>query len=175
MKHSRCFSRVAISQFQIAFLTIGSFGVSPQLQTGNHTGPAQPIPYSHKTHLARGLKCETCHSNAPPDDEMTLPAVEVCMACHQVVARNRPSIVKLAEFARDKEPIPWVRVYKLPDGINWSHSPHLSATLKCETCHGDVSKMDVVTRVTNVTAMATCMDCHREKAASTDCSTCHQQ
>jgi hypothetical protein len=33
-------------------------------------GQEQPIPYSHKTHLALGLKCNSCHRNAYPGEFM---------------------------------------------------------------------------------------------------------
>lgn len=30
----------------------------------------QLVPYSHKTHLAFGLKCNSCHKNADPGELM---------------------------------------------------------------------------------------------------------
>jgi hypothetical protein len=34
-------------------------------------GPAQPIPYSHKRHLALGLECRQCHVNPDAGEMMT--------------------------------------------------------------------------------------------------------
>jgi len=30
--------------------------------------PEQPIPYSHKQHIALGLTCKDCHTNPDPGD-----------------------------------------------------------------------------------------------------------
>ena len=79
--------------------------------------PVQPLPYSHKTHLALGLKCAGCHKNPEPGDRMEFPGVAQCMACHSVIAKNKPAIHKLAEFSKSDRPVPWVRVYVLPAGI----------------------------------------------------------
>ncbi|MEZ5363672.1 MAG: cytochrome c3 family protein [Bryobacterales bacterium] len=69
-------------------------------------GQQQPIPYSHKTHLALGLECSSCHTNADPGEFMGLPAESFCMSCHQAVKTDSPYIQKLAEAARAGEPIP---------------------------------------------------------------------
>jgi hypothetical protein len=105
---------------------------------------------------------------------MSFPPTELCMNCHITIAKEKPAIKKLAEFAKSKQRIPWVRVYAVPSFVYWSHRTHLEADLKCETCHGPVGQMDVVAQVTNVTTMAGCVDCHREKEASTGCQTCHE-
>ena len=111
-----------------------------------HAPPAQPIPYSHKTHLAVGLECKDCHTNPDPGGLMTFPATSKCMQCHVTIAKNKPSIQKLAEFSKSQKPIPWVRVYTVLPGIAWSHRAHLQAGMKCETCHGQVAQMDAMSR-----------------------------
>ena len=89
--------------------------------------PVQPLPYSHKTHLALGLKCTDCHVNPEPGTLMTFPATTKCMQCHSSVAADRPAIQKLAEYDKSKTPVPWVRVYKVLVGVEWSHRKHLQA------------------------------------------------
>jgi hypothetical protein len=121
---------------------------------------AQPIPYSHKTHAAVGLKCQQCHPNPDPGVAMTIPGVAKCMECH-------------TEFSKIEQPIPWVRVYTVPNWVSWNHRNHLKAGATCEQCHGDVPQMDVMVKATNVTQMAGCLDCHREKHASVRCDSCH--
>src|SRR5713226_2694867 len=76
-----------------------------------HPAPEQPIPYSHKKHLSFGLECKNCHANPEPGKLMTFPANGKCMECHVTIARDKPSIQKLASFAKSQQPIPWVRVY----------------------------------------------------------------
>jgi hypothetical protein len=135
--------------------------------------PVQPIPYSHKKHLAIGLKCEQCHANPEPGDRMTFPAESKCMACHKMIAKDKASIQKLAEFAKSGKAVPWVRVYVVANWVYWNHRAHLEAKMSCEICHGAVEEMDVMTRVTNVTTMAGCIECHRKNEASTGCRYCH--
>jgi len=135
--------------------------------------PAQPIPYSHKKHLAFGLKCQQCHTNPEPGDRMTFPATSKCMACHVTIAKDKPAIQKLAEFAKSNQPIPWVRAYVVSSWVYWNHRSHLEAKMTCEMCHGQVEEMEVMTKVSNVTTMAGCIDCHRKNDASTGCQYCH--
>ncbi len=138
-----------------------------------HAPPVQPIPYSHKTHLALGLQCSTCHTNPAPGKLMTFPATTTCMSCHLSVAKNKPAIRKLASFSKSRQPIPWVRVYRVLPGVNWTHRKHLDAGLKCETCHGQVAQMAAMSEVTSVKTMAVCLHCHQAHNAPTDCQTCH--
>ena len=135
--------------------------------------PQQPIPYSHKKHLSFGLKCQQCHPNPEPGDRMTLPATATCMACHATIAKDKPSIQKLAEFAKSGQAIPWVRIYVVSSWVYWNHRSHLEAKMACEMCHGQVAELEVMTKVSNVTTMAGCIDCHRKNDASTGCRYCH--
>lgn len=139
-----------------------------------HTPPVQPLPYSHKTHLAVGLECKECHTNPDPGKLMTFPATNKCMQCHVTIAKNKPAIQKLAEFAKSQKPIPWVRVYTVLPGVSWSHRAHLDAGQKCETCHGQVAQMEAMSEVTSVTTMYSCLNCHEMIHAKTACETCHK-
>jgi c(7)-type cytochrome triheme protein len=137
-------------------------------------GPQQPVPYSHKTHLALGLKCDSCHKNADPGESMGFPAESVCMGCHQAVKADSPHIEKLAAAARAKEPIPWVRVYQLPTYVYFSHRVHTAAGATCETCHGPVRERDLITNEV-LHNMRSCMACHAATKARNDCSACHEE
>src|SRR6478735_1608164 len=132
-------------------------------------GPEQPVPYSHKTHVSRGLDCRMCHVNPDGGKLMTFPATTTCMGCHQTIAADRPAIQKLTALAASGKPIPWVRVYQMPDYVYWKHGPHLKAGVTCAQCHGAVGEHDVTTRETNVATMVGCVDCHNKKQAFTDC------
>ncbi len=139
-----------------------------------HTPPVQPIPYSHKQHLSQGLQCKDCHTNPEPGKVMTFPDTSKCMLCHVAVAKDKPSIKKLAAYAKSKEAVPWVRVYTVLPGVAWNHRPHLEAGVKCETCHGKVREMEVMSEVTSVTTMYSCLHCHEMSQAKTACDTCHK-
>jgi Cytochrome c7 and related cytochrome c len=139
-----------------------------------HPAPAQPIPYSHKKHLAFGLECKKCHTNPEPGKLMTFPATATCMECHVTIAKSKPAIQKLADYAKSGQTIPWVRVYAVLPGIVWSHRPHLDAGVKCETCHGQVRELEAMSEVTSVTTMYSCLNCHELNHAKSACDTCHK-
>jgi hypothetical protein len=136
--------------------------------------PAQPIPYSHKKHLALGLKCDSCHTNPTPGIHMTIPQSGKCMACHTEVAKESPAIRKLAEYDESKKPVPWVRVYAVPAWVYWNHRTHLQAKVECDACHGQVAEMDTMKLATDVTTMQGCVDCHQQREAPAGCETCHE-
>jgi hypothetical protein len=95
------------------------------------------------------------------------------MQCHVTIAKDKPSIQKIAQHAASNQPIPWVRVYKVIPGVNWTHRAHLSAGVKCETCHGDVSQISAMSEVTSVVTMYSCLTCHEMNHAKATCETCH--
>jgi hypothetical protein len=133
----------------------------------------QPVPFSHKLHLAFDMKCLDCHPNPEPGDQMTLPSTSKCMECHRTIAKDKSAIQKLAEFDQSKQAIPWVRIYVVSGWVFWNHRSHLEAGMKCESCHGEVSRMEVLKPASNVTTMAGCVECHRKNDASTGCQYCH--
>lgn len=135
-------------------------------------GPEQPLPYSHKQHLALSLTCKDCHTNSDPQGAMGFPSSSKCMTCHQVVKKDSPAVQKLATFDRNKQEIPWVRVYKLPDFVFFKHKSHADAGVKCEECDGQVAQRDRLFVETDL-SMAGCLSCHRERNAGQDCDYCH--
>jgi len=135
----------------------------------------QPLPFSHKTHIsAAKLVCADCHPNpAKFGAQMGFPASSKCMACHVVIAKEKPAIVKLASLAKLADPIPWVRVYKLPDFVFFDHRYHLMNGASCADCHGAVAEQDMVVDELKSTKMIFCQSCHFKMKASSGCGTCH--
>jgi hypothetical protein len=162
----------ALALVLLASLAIRAQG-TPATQGAPPPGPAQPLPYSHKQHVALGLQCRSCHVNPDAGKLMTYPATAICMGCHQAIAADRPSIQKLAAFAASGKPIPWVRVYQVPDYVYWQHGTHLEAKVTCADCHGPVAERDVIALETNVVKMLGCVTCHDKRQAFTDCGACH--
>jgi hypothetical protein len=138
-----------------------------------HPPLVQPVPFSHKDHVAFGLECSNCHVNPEKSSDMSLPSATTCMSCHAAVAKDNDAIKKLAEFAASSAPIPWVRIYPLLPGVQFNHQPHLRAGVQCATCHGAVSDQPVLSEMTAVTSMATCISCHQAQHVKADCATCH--
>jgi hypothetical protein len=137
--------------------------------------PEQPLPFSHKVHTADAkLVCQDCHPTpAKFGAEMGFPPASKCMACHILIAKDKPAIRKLAEMASAKQAIPWVRVYRLEDFVFFDHRYHLMNQAKCQDCHGPVEKHDVVTDSLGATKMVFCQGCHVKTHASAGCTTCH--
>lgn len=132
----------------------------------------QPVPFSHKKHVSAGPECKDCHTRAATHDYAGLPKADTCMICHRAVAKDSPHVAKLAELERAGGKIDWIRVYRVPDFVFFSHKNHLAAGEKCETCHGPVATRDVLAKEVS-TSMTACMNCHKQREASNDCHYCH--
>jgi predicted CXXCH cytochrome family protein len=135
--------------------------------------PAQPIQFSHKQHSELGLECEVCHADADSKDQAGLPETALCMSCHETIKTDSPEIKKLAELHARGESIRWARVYRVPAYVFFSHSSHIKAKQKCDTCHGPVQQRQVIAQEVS-TKMTACIQCHKSLNASTDCFLCHQ-
>jgi len=140
----------------------------------SHIGPEQPIPFSHRVHNhVKKISCLVCHDQAMRSAVAGIPPVETCMLCHSRVIVTHPQIRKVRQHYFDKVPIPWERVYRLPDFVYFNHSVHLMRSIDCSRCHGDVSQMDRIEIAQPIT-MGFCISCHRENKATHDCFTCHR-
>jgi hypothetical protein len=123
--------------------------------------PEQPIPYSHKLHVDElGMDCRYCHANVERSQEAMVPPTQTCMGCHSVVKKDSEKLAALRDSWESGEPVPWVRVHKLPDHAYFDHSVHLAAGVGCVSCHGRIDQMEVV-RLDEPIAMGWCLDCHR--------------
>jgi len=172
--------KAAVVARYVAMVAIGAFALfaqSPPNEASQNTTkpPAQPIPFSHKIHIGGAhLKCQECHPGPDPGERMAFPAVSTCMACHITIAKDKSAIRTLSEYAKNKQPIKWVRIYSVPSDVFWSHRSHLTAGMTCEMCHGPVLQMDATARVTNVTTMEGCVECHKQHQANIGCDFCHE-
>ncbi len=136
--------------------------------------PIQPLAFSHKLHAGtNGIHCLFCHYGASKSPVAGIPAVAECRACHLFIARDAPEIRKLMGYWEQQKPIPWVRVYWLPDHVYFPHMMHIRANLDCTACHGEVASMQRISRSVHL-RMGWCLGCHRKHNASIDCWTCHK-
>ena len=80
------------------------------------------------------MNCLYCHYAANKSPDPGMPAVGTCMGCHTIIGPQRPAlegkpartsegIKKLQDFAAKKQPIPWVRIHKLPEYVHSRHAP----------------------------------------------------
>lgn len=144
-------------------------------------GPVQPIFFSHVIHAgSMQIGCQYCHTNARRSSSAGVPSVERCMGCHKIVAnQGNPQVDKLKTYWENQQPIPWVRVFKVPEYAEFPHKPHIGAGLQCQTCHGRIEAMEQVAAVTGQSivndlqnlagipstppklTMGWCVECHR--------------
>jgi len=123
--------------------------------------PAQPIPYSHQLHAGvLRIPCLYCHSAALKSRLAEVPFVEKCMNCHKVTKVDSPAIKRIAAIYASGAPLQWERIHSLPDHVYFDHRPHVSAGILCQTCHGEVEKMQVVYQHMSM-RMGNCLGCHR--------------
>lgn len=161
--------------------------------------PRQPIFFSHLIHAGKyQIACQYCHADARRSEYAGLPSVERCMGCHKIIgAQDNPEIGKIHDYWRRSQPIPWVRIFKVPEFTYFPHKAHVRFGLECQTCHGPIERMRVVGGATGQSlandllnlvgltppprslTMGWCVECHRRENAARgakaplDCVTCH--
>ena len=150
---------------------------------GMENNPEQPIAFPHTVHVQEaGIDCEFCHRSVAKADAATVPAVEQCLICHEVIDGSQKSEINvLLAYANAGQPIDWNRVHRMPDHVQFAHEPHIRHFTQaegipvgqvCAKCHGDVGSMEQVRQVRGL-KMGDCVDCHKQNDAPTDCVACH--
>jgi hypothetical protein len=136
--------------------------------------PVQPIAFTHKAHMANNLTCEVCHTGVNQGPQAGIPSAKFCMACHLVIASDKPEIKKMAAIVARGEDLAWARVYDYSPSahLRFNHAPHIRAGVACSNCHGDVAQQTVAVRAVNLN-MGYCVTCHQQRNVSVDCLTCH--
>ncbi|MDH3628035.1 MAG: cytochrome c family protein [Acidobacteriota bacterium] len=137
----------------------------------------QPIAFSHRLHVTDlGSACTDCHLYAESGVRATIPNLETCGFCHEEAQTESPDEARLVEHIEAGEPIPWRKVYRVPDHVYFSHRRHTAiAGIDCTECHGAMEEQEEpVSRPAVRITMNGCMDCHDENGVSNDCLLCHK-
>ncbi|MGH7717379.1 MAG: cytochrome c3 family protein [Gemmatimonadaceae bacterium] len=141
--------------------------------TPQDRAPEQPIAFPHPVHVKTlGMNCLYCHYAADKSPDPGLPALGTCTGCHQpgLIGPQRPAspagpartseeLAKLFQYASDSIPIPWVRIHKVPDYVQFPHMRHVNAGVTCQSCHGQVQDMGRVYQAESLN-MGWCVNCH---------------
>jgi hypothetical protein len=128
--------------------------------------PEQPVAYSHRLHAGTmKIPCQYCHSNASRSRHAGVPAVETCMNCHRVTKTESASIQMLTAIYESGRSLKWKRIHALPDHVYFDHRPHVNAGIACQTCHGEIQTLDVVSQHMSM-RMGNCLGCHRDAHAA---------
>ena len=135
--------------------------------------PEQPLPFPHKLHTDNQIDCAFCHEFTDSGAQAGIPRTELCGNCHLAMPQESDAAQTLIRYVEAEEPIPWKRLYQLPQFTYFSHKWHVRADIACEACHGDIGNSLVAERHM-VLEMDWCMDCHEQRQASVDCVVCHK-
>jgi Cytochrome c7 and related cytochrome c len=147
-----CLGAVIVAAYS---LNAGSF------TTAVGVAPAQPVPFSHKHHVADdGIDCRYCHTSVETSAFAGLPPTETCMSCHSQLWTNAEMLEPVRSSFRSGKSIEWTRVHDLPDFVYFNHSIHVNKGIGCSTCHGRVDQMPLMYKV-NTLYMQWCVECHR--------------
>jgi hypothetical protein len=120
------------------------------------------VKYSHNLHVDKlGLDCRYCHSSVEYSSHANVPPTQTCMNCHTLIGTDNEKLLPVRESYASGMPIEWVRVHKLADYCYFEHSLHLRAGIGCQSCHGNVADMEVVSQRKPL-SMSWCIDCHRD-------------
>lgn len=146
------------------------FYVYPQQELG----PEQPIAFSHRVHAGvKEIDCRFCHPFVARSIRAGIPPVQKCFFCHEYIIPLHPEIRKEKRYYNTANPVPWVRVFYVPDFVKFQHQPHIRwGNVDCMECHGPVEGLDRLPAVSF--QMSFCIDCHRSRGAQLDCwLACH--
>jgi len=129
--------------------------------TREHMAREQPVPFSHAHHVGgMGIDCRYCHTSVETSSFAGIPPTKTCMNCHSQIWVNSPTLEPVRASYRTDQSIPWVKVHDLPDFVYFNHSIHVKKGVGCETCHGRVDQMALMSQKNNL-EMRWCLDCHR--------------
>ena len=138
---------------------------------------SQPIAFNHRLHIEEvGAECVDCHRYALTGPRATIPNISVCAECHEEPQTESAEEMRVVEHIREGVPIPWRKIYLMPDDVYFSHRRHAGiGKIECATCHGNVAEReDPITRPAVSMSMSACIDCHVETGVMNDCVLCHQ-
>jgi hypothetical protein len=122
----------------------------------------QPVLFDHRHHAGDdGIDCRYCHATVEHAASAGMPATEVCAGCHNQIWNASEMLEPVRRSYFSGLPIPWNRVYELPDFVYFNHSVHIAKGIGCVSCHGRVDQMARVYQATPLT-MGWCLDCHRD-------------
>lgn len=136
---------------------------------------AQPIAFNHRIHTEI-LECETCHEQALSGAHSGLPGISTCLQCHEEPVTESAEELKIAELAGGGAEQVFSKLFRLPDNVFYTHRRHTAiAGLECAACHGAIAETTAPPQVPLVRiTMDFCIDCHRERGASEECTDCHR-
>lgn len=124
--------------------------------------PVQPVPYDHQLHAGDlGIDCRYCHVSVEQSGVANVPPTQTCMNCHTIIKAESEKLAMIRNSYSSRMPVEWIKIHKLPDYVYFNHSAHIRAGVGCESCHGNIASMQIVSQ-SKPLSMSWCLDCHRD-------------
>lgn len=142
-----------------------------------------PLRFSHAQHLRiAGVTCERCHAAAQASDRVEdrlTPPESSCAGCHPIARDLAATGGQPADPARgvptgrcqschpdwrESDPLRVRRVDVPAARIRFSHARHLRRGAPCVSCHAEVARVGLATRL-ELPRMEQCLQCHRPGGA----------
>lgn len=137
----------------------------------------QPIAFNHEKHVKElEIECKACHEFYETGRHSGLPPLTTCLGCHEEPDPNQPELMKIKSLAAAGEIQVFKKLFRMADHAFYSHRRHVTlGKIPCETCHGAIAQTTTppkspLVRIT----MDFCLDCHRSRQVSADCTRCHR-
>lgn len=155
-----------LSVIAVPFLMAGGAAGGAAFYRSDYTTGArevveQPIPFSHKHHVAQlGIDCKYCHTSVDQSASAGFPPAKTCMNCHQQMWQSADLLAPLRDAYSKDKPITWNKVHNVPHYTYFNHSIHVGKGIGCVSCHGQIDQMNLVFQ-SKTLLMEWCLDCHR--------------
>jgi hypothetical protein len=136
----------------------------------------QPISFNHQKHVKDlELPCSTCHEFFEKETFSGLPSAEVCASCHLEPQGKSEEEKKLVRLLQRGASLDWKPLFRQPAHVFYSHRRHvMAAKLDCGVCHGGIAQTREPPLRVRTLRMKDCLDCHRRRGVSMDCTACHR-
>jgi hypothetical protein len=137
----------------------------------------QPVAFNHRKHTEElGLQCDFCHVYVRTGAHAGLPDAETCAMCHEAMEGTTAEAARVRELIAAGDPLRFKKLFRLPSHVFYTHRRHVGiAGLECRNCHGAIAETErPPERPLVKIRMAFCLDCHRQRGQSVDCTACHR-
>ena len=164
--HRSANSLARFSILAVVFVLVAIGGALSELQRSSYVTRQNEVrvqtpPFSHQHHVGGlGIDCRYCHTSVEVTNFAGIPPTKTCMNCHSQIWTNAPMLEPVRASFREGKSLRWQRVHDLPDFVYFDHGIHVAKGVGCNSCHGDVDNMPLMTQSKSL-LMEWCLDCHR--------------
>lgn len=152
------------------------FAASAAIVGSGGRGVDQPIPFNHRIHTVdNDMACTECHASYEKETFSGFPDRATCAFCHEEPQGESAAEAALVELLKSGAPLDWKPLFRQPPHIFYSHRRHVKAAeIECVVCHGEIGQSERPPRRVRKLTMEMCLDCHEERSAGSDCTSCHR-